>query len=43
MVIGRIYYKMGNITDAVKHYEQSIEIREQKQLPLCREAGQCMQ
>ena len=43
MLIGTIYYKTGNITDAVKHYEQSIEIREQKQLSLCGEAGQCMQ
>ena len=43
MLIGTIYYKMGNITDAVKHLEQSIEIREQKQLSLCRQAGQCMQ
>ena len=43
MSIGTIYYKMGNITDAVKHVEQSIEIREQKQLPLCLESGQCMQ
>ena len=42
MFIGTIYYKMGNITDAVKHLEQSKEIREQK-LPLCREAGLCMQ
>ena len=41
--IARIYDMMGNITDAVKHYEQSIEIREQKQLPPCREAGLCMQ
>ena len=43
MLIGTIYYKMGNITDALKHLEQSIEIREQKQLPLCRETGLCMQ
>ena len=43
MLIGRIYYKMGNIRDAVKHLEQSIEFREQKQLPPCRETGQCMQ
>ncbi|XP_062504287.1 uncharacterized protein LOC134181098 isoform X2 [Corticium candelabrum] len=41
MLIGRIYYKMGNIRDAVKHLEQSIEFREQKQLPPCRETGQC--
>ena len=43
MFIGTIYCKMGNITDAVKHLEQSIEIREQKQLRPCREAGLCMQ
>ena len=43
MSIGTIYYMMGNITDAVEHYEQSIEIREQKQLSLCHEAGLCMQ
>ena len=43
MFIGAIYYKMGNITEAVKHFEQSIEIREQMQLSLCREVGQCMQ
>ena len=43
MLIGTIYYFTGNITDAVKHLEQSIEIREQKQLPLCHEAGLCMQ
>ena len=43
MAIAGIYGRMGNITDAVKHYEQSIEIREQKQLPLCHEAGLCMQ
>ena len=43
MLIGAIYYKMGNITKAVKHLEQSIEFREQKQLSHCGEAGQCMQ
>ena len=43
MLIGRIYYFTGNITDALKHFEQSVEIREQKQLPPCREAGLCMQ
>ena len=43
MLIGTIYYKMGNITNAVKHVEQSIEFREQKQLSLCGEVGQCMQ
>ncbi|XP_062504391.1 uncharacterized protein LOC134181184 isoform X2 [Corticium candelabrum] len=36
-----IYFFTGNATDAVKHFEQSIEIREQKQLPPCREAGLC--
>ena len=43
MLIGTIYCKMGNITDAVKHLEQSIEFREQKQLSLCHGAGLCMQ
>ena len=43
MSIGAIYYFTGNITDAVKHLEQFIEIREQMQLPLCRDAGLCMQ
>ena len=43
MSISAIYCGMGNITEAVKHLEQSIEFREQKQLPPCREAGQCMQ
>ncbi|XP_062504092.1 uncharacterized protein LOC134180926 [Corticium candelabrum] len=41
MSIGAIYYFTGNITDAVKHLEQFIEIREQMQLPLCRDAGLC--
>ncbi|XP_062504672.1 uncharacterized protein LOC134181411 [Corticium candelabrum] len=41
MSISAIYCGMGNITEAVKHLEQSIEFREQKQLPPCREAGQC--
>ncbi|XP_062504084.1 uncharacterized protein LOC134180917 [Corticium candelabrum] len=36
-----IILKMGNVTDAVKHLEQSIEIREQKQLSLCLETGLC--
>ncbi|XP_062504586.1 uncharacterized protein LOC134181340 isoform X3 [Corticium candelabrum] len=39
--IGTVYYVMDNLTDAVKHFEQSIEIREQKQLSLCLEAGLC--
>ena len=43
MWIGVTYGLMGNSTDAVKHIEQSIEIREQKQLPRCREDGLCMQ
>ena len=43
MLIGRTYCMMDNITDAVKHLEQSIEFREQKQLRPCRESGQCMQ
>ena len=43
MSIGTIYDQMGNVTDAVKHLEQSIEIREQKQLSLCLETGLCMQ
>ena len=42
-LIGTIYCKMGNITDAVKHLEQSIEFGEQKKLPLCRATSQCMQ
>ena len=39
MDIGGIYSNMGNFTDAVKHLDQCIEIREQKQLPPCRKAG----